>query len=85
MSQDLLLFLKIAWNCHFQGESGARQEELESGFLRRDKIFTVVRDGKELRLQFFMNPMCEKPFRPYSKKHVGRRPQFKSPEEIHCS
>lgn len=65
-----------------EGESGAIQEDLESAFLRRDGNFTVVRDGKEFRLQFFMNPMCEKSFRPYSRKHVRRRPQFKSPEEI---
>ena len=82
MRHDLLLFLKTARNCHFQGESGAIQEDLESAFLRGDGNFTVVRDGKEFRLQFFMNPMCEKSLRPYSRKHVRRRPQFKSPEEI---
>ena len=76
---SLLLFLKIARNCHFQGKSGAKQEDLESAFLRRDGNLTVVRDSKELGLQFFMNPMCEKTFRPYSKKQVRRS---KSPEEI---
>lgn len=65
-----------------KSESDAKQEDLESAFLRRDGNYNFTRDGQEFRLQFFMNPMCEKSFRPYSKKIVRRRPDFRSAEEI---
>ena len=64
------------------GESDLKQEDLETAFLRREGNYTFTRNGQEFRLQFFMNPMCEKSFRPYSKKTVRRRPAYKSPEDI---
>jgi len=65
-----------------KSETDPKQEDLESAFLRRDGNYNFTRDGQEFRLQFFMNPMCEKSFRPYSKRIVHRRPAFKSPEDI---
>ncbi|XP_073244525.1 protein mono-ADP-ribosyltransferase PARP12-like [Porites lutea] len=64
------------------GESDLKQEDLETAFLRREGNYTFTRNGQEFRLQFFMNPMCEKSFRPYSKKTVRRRPAYESPEDI---
>lgn len=66
----------------FQNDSDAKQEDLETAFLRKDGIYNFTRNGQEFRLQFFMNPMCEKSFRPYSKKIVRRRPEFRSPDDI---
>ncbi|KAL9987951.1 hypothetical protein ACROYT_G002337 [Oculina patagonica] len=65
-----------------ENESDTKQEDLESAFLRREGNYNFTRDGQEFRLQFFLNPMCEKSFRPYSKKIVRRRPVFRSPEDI---
>lgn len=65
-----------------KSESDVKQEDLESAFLRREGNYNFTREGQEFRLQFFMNPMCEKSFRPYSKRIVRRRPAFKSPEDI---
>lgn len=62
--------------------SDATQEDLETAFLSRNGNFNFTRDGQEFRLQFFLNPMCEKSFRPYSRKIVRRRPRFNSPENI---
>lgn len=62
--------------------SDPKQEELESSFLRRDGNYNYKRNGQEFRLQFYLNPMCEKSFKPYSKKIVRRRPVFRSPQDI---
>jgi len=62
--------------------SDTKQGDLESAFLRREGNYTFKRNGQEFRLQFYLNPMCEKSFKPYSKKIVRRRPDFRSPEDI---
>lgn len=65
-----------------ENNSDAKQDDLEITFLRKDRNYNFTRNGQEFCLQFFMNPMCEKSFRPYSKKIVRRRPEFRSPDDI---
>lgn len=79
---SIVLTYSLHFYYYFQSESDTKQEDLESAFLRREGNYNFKRDGQEFRLQFFLNPMCEKSFRPYSKKTVRRRPVFRSPEDI---